>query len=124
MVWLLSYKPILIKVKIGDSAGKIMVTVFWNAKGILSIRYMPKGTTINADSYCEILNDLGEVIYRLQRQLPGEKLFLFHNNTHLHTAQKKLDVLKRYKWTISEHPPYSSDLAPSGVFFLFSAFQR
>ena len=36
-----------------QSAGKIMATVFWDQKGVLLIDFMPTGTTINADAYCE-----------------------------------------------------------------------
>ncbi|GFV62708.1 histone-lysine N-methyltransferase SETMAR [Trichonephila clavipes] len=35
------------------SAGKIMASIFWDRKGVLLCEFMPRGTTINADRYCE-----------------------------------------------------------------------
>ncbi len=46
------------KAKIVSLAGKLMATVFWDVAEILLVRYMPKGTIINADTYCDILHKL------------------------------------------------------------------
>jgi len=35
-----------------------MATVFWDRKGILLIDFMPPGTTINSDRYCDTLRKL------------------------------------------------------------------
>ncbi|GFU76148.1 mariner Mos1 transposase [Trichonephila clavipes] len=40
------------------SAGKIMASIFWDRRGVLLCEFMPRGTTINADRYCETLNKL------------------------------------------------------------------
>lgn len=101
------------KAKIGVSVGKLMATVFWDAKGVLLMRYMPKGTMINAATYCTILKDLREALYRKRLGLRGEEVFLIHDNARPHTAGNTLNVLRSFKWTVFAHPPYSPDLAPS-----------
>jgi hypothetical protein len=37
------------------SAGKILVSNFWDQDGILLIDYLPKGKTINAEYYSSLL---------------------------------------------------------------------
>ena len=37
------------------SAGKIMATIFWDAKGVLLIDYMPHKTTITSQYYADLL---------------------------------------------------------------------
>ena len=37
---------------------KMIVTVFWNRKGILLTEFMAPGTTITSEVYCEMLNKL------------------------------------------------------------------
>ncbi|KAF2879619.1 hypothetical protein ILUMI_26552, partial [Ignelater luminosus] len=39
-----------------------MVTIFWDHQGFVLIKYIPKNTTITADTYCEILKMLRKVI--------------------------------------------------------------
>lgn len=52
------------KAKVVYFAGKIMATVFWDAKDVLLVCYMRKGATINSETYCEVLNDLRTALYR------------------------------------------------------------
>ncbi|GBN98779.1 hypothetical protein AVEN_152534-1 [Araneus ventricosus] len=44
------------------SARKLMVTVFWDAQGILLIEFMTRGTTINSEVYCRTLKKLKRAI--------------------------------------------------------------
>ncbi len=50
-------------------------------------------------------------------------VILFHDNAHPHSAWITQELLKTFNWAIFEHPPYSSDLAPSN-FALFPALKR
>jgi hypothetical protein len=43
------------KFKVCQSAGKVMASVFWDAKGVIHVEFMPQGTTINAHTYCDTL---------------------------------------------------------------------
>lgn len=100
------------------SAGKVMATVFWDSKGILLIDYLERGTTINADRYCDVLKKLKNAIRRKRPGLLRKKVFLLHDNARPHSARKTLDLLHQFDWDVFSHPPYSPDLAPSD-FFLF-----
>jgi hypothetical protein len=37
--------------RVQKSAGKVLISIFWDQDGILLIDYLPKGQTINADYY-------------------------------------------------------------------------
>ncbi|GBM35322.1 Histone-lysine N-methyltransferase SETMAR [Araneus ventricosus] len=50
-------------------------------------------------------------------------LCLLHDNARPHTEHKTKALLKRLKWAVLDHPPYSSDLAPSD-FHLFLYLKR
>ncbi|KAJ4439540.1 hypothetical protein ANN_07664 [Periplaneta americana] len=56
------------KFKYTLSTQKVMATVFWDRKGVLLLDFMPKGTTINANRYCETLRKLRRVIQNKRRE--------------------------------------------------------
>lgn len=111
------------KAKVANSAGKIMATVFWDSQGVLLTRYMPKGTTINSVTYCEVLKDLRAALYRKRPGLKSEKVFLIHDNARPHSSAVTQKLLTDFKWKIFGHPPYSPDLAPSD-FWLFPTLKK
>ena len=46
------------KFKSQQSAGKVMVTVFWDSVGVILVDFMSKGATINSDVYIDTLKKL------------------------------------------------------------------
>lgn len=68
MIWTLPGKPALKKAKVEFSTHKVMATIFFDWQGILLVRYLPKGSRINADSYCDVVKDLRREI---RRKHPG-----------------------------------------------------
>ncbi|KAJ7341156.1 hypothetical protein JRQ81_004950 [Phrynocephalus forsythii] len=40
------------KAKVQKSAGKVMLSVFWDSHGVILTNYLPKGETLNSDYYC------------------------------------------------------------------------
>lgn len=50
------------KAKVVLSAGKVMASVFWDAKGIILVDYLKKGETINSGYYCNLLRCLRDEI--------------------------------------------------------------
>ena len=91
----------------------------WKSQdGILLIDYLPKGHTINAEYYSSLLVLAIDGHFEGKTPTPQEGhqgvLFL-HDNAPAHRAlatQKKLAYLG---FQCLDHPPYSPDLAPSGV---------
>jgi transposase len=37
---------------------------------------------------------------------------ILHDNARSHTANAVTDLLRRWRWEILEHPPYSPDMSP------------
>ncbi|XP_023723171.1 uncharacterized protein LOC111873039 [Cryptotermes secundus] len=50
-------------------SSRLMVTVIWNHRGPLLLDFMPRGATINADSYCGTLACLQAAI---RKKVPGD----------------------------------------------------
>ncbi|XKL59951.1 hypothetical protein PGB90_000967 [Kerria lacca] len=50
--------PCIRKFKSVKSAGKVMLTIFRDARGVVQKEYMARGTTINSNSYCVTLRKL------------------------------------------------------------------
>lgn len=106
------------KFKVRPSAGKVMLSVFWDAKGILLIDFLEHGHTITGDYYANLLTKLHGEIKAKRRGILRRGVLLLHDNAPAHTsavATKRAGVLK---YEILPHPPYSPDLAPSD-FYLF-----
>jgi hypothetical protein len=48
-----------------------------------------------------------------ERRMLTKGVVLLHDNAHPHTAACTNALIKLFNWEISDHPPYSLDLAPS-----------
>ncbi|KAJ4433160.1 hypothetical protein ANN_15417, partial [Periplaneta americana] len=101
------------------STQKVMATVFWDCKGVLLLDFMPKGTMINANRYCETLRNLRRAIQNKRRGMLSRGVVLLHDNARPHTTASTRELLDQFGWEIFDHPPYSPDLAPSD-FHLFT----
>jgi histone-lysine N-methyltransferase SETMAR len=82
-------------------------------KGILLIDFMPPGTTINSDRYCDTLRKLRRAIQNRRRGMLSKGVTLLHDNARPHASRQTQHLLKQFGWTVMPHPPYSPDLAPS-----------
>jgi len=60
--WRHSDSPGPKKFRVQKSAGKFLVSIFWDQDGILLIDYLPKGQTINAEFYSSLLVQLKDVL--------------------------------------------------------------
>ncbi|GBM10033.1 Histone-lysine N-methyltransferase SETMAR [Araneus ventricosus] len=104
-------------------ARKLMVTVFWDAQEILLIEFMTRGTTINSEVYCHTLKELQRAIQKKCRGLLSSGVVLLHDNARPQTAVRTGEVLRKFKWDVFQHPPYSPELATSD-FHLFTAMKK
>lgn len=105
------------------SAGKIMASVFWDRKGVLLCEFLPRGTTINADRYCETLKKLRRAIQNKRRGMLRKGVRFHHDNARPHTANRTAALIEGFGWEMVSHPPYSPDLAPSD-FHLFTELKK
>ena len=104
------------KFKLSPSAGKVMISVFWDNCGVLLVDYLPKGETINSERYQETLKKLARAIRTKRPNM--HNVILHHDNARPHTARATIDAIAAKGWTVLPHPAYSPDLAPSD-FHLF-----
>ena len=95
--WKQAGSPPLKKFKLSSSAGKVLLVAFWNSCGIILAHFMPKGQTVTARYYSEVI-------------LKKRKLKKLHSRL----AQKNVllhDNALSFKWPLLFYTPYSSDLA-------------
>ena len=101
------------KVQRKQGALKVMHMIFFDMNGVILRWPVPIGTTINAQYYKKVLQDILRPAIRKERPGLLESGILFHHdNAPVHTARAVTDVLAGYKWELLEHPRYSPDLAP------------
>ena len=103
-----------LKAKTVPSAGKVMVTVFWDCDGIIFIDYLKKGVTINSHYFSSLLRDgLRTALKNRRRGKLTSRPLLQMDNARPHTAAITQQTVEQLGWTVLPHPPYSPDLAPS-----------
>ena len=86
MQWRHSGSPRPKKFKTQQSAGKVMATVFWDKEGILMTNYLPKGQTVNAEYYSNLLCRLKEAL-KEKRRGKLRKGVLFVQDNHCTCSQ-------------------------------------
>ena len=98
------------KFKTQPSAGKVMFTTFWDAKGVIMVMdILPKRSTITGVYYANLLDH--------PRKL-SKGVLLQQDNATADTCKVAMDAVQRNGYKLIPHPAYSPDLAPSD-FFLF-----
>ena len=98
---------------------ELMLSVFWDSKGIVLLDFLEKKRTMNSDYYCNLL----ESAQTRRRKPRNSPLWLLHDNAPIHTSQKTVDTLNKAGFEIIAHPPYSPDMAPSD-FYLFQHLKK
>ena len=105
------------------SAGKVMATVFWDAKGVIMLDFLPKRSTITGVYYANLLDQLRTAIREKRRGKLSKGVLLQQGNARVHTCKVAMDAVERNGYELIPHPAYSPDLAPSD-FFLFPNLEK
>jgi len=122
--WRHSSSPKPKKFQTEPSAGKVMLTLFWDEKGIILEHYTPRGTTVMSTSYPDLLkNHLQPAIKSKQRELLSSGVLLQHDNARPHTAHTTVATITDLHFECPPQPPYSPDLAPSD-FYMFGPLKE
>ena len=101
-----------------------MLTVFWESQSLVLEHYQERGTTINSARYSEVLTDrLKPAIRSRHRGLLSKSVVLLHDNARPHIAAHTAETLRKLKFKVMAHPPYSPDLAPSD-YHLFGPLEK
>jgi hypothetical protein len=85
------------------SARKLMVTVFWDRKGVLIVEFMKQGTTIMSEVYCKTPKILGRLIQNKRRGILTSSAELLHGNVHVHIVTITQALLEHFNWEFSSH---------------------
>lgn len=103
---------------------KVMLSIWWDYKGIIYFEIQPKNVTINSNIYCEQLTNLNEALKKKRPELANRKGIVFHHdNARPHTSLVTQKKLLELGWDVLPHPPYSPDIAPSD-YHLFRSLQN
>jgi len=105
------------------SAGKVLVSIFWDQDGILLIDYVPKGQTINAEYYLYLLVQLEDILKEKRLGKFTKRVLVLHDNAPAHrtvATQMKLTYLGFQRLY---HPPYSPNRTPSD-YHLFPGLKK
>ncbi|GBO17823.1 Histone-lysine N-methyltransferase SETMAR [Araneus ventricosus] len=79
---------------------------------------MPKGTTINANRYCETKKTTASHPKQETRNA-FKGIVLLHDSALPDTAHATQELLDQFGWGFFDHPPYSPDLSPSDFHLFF-----
>ena len=97
---------------------KVMVTVWWSAKGVIHYSFLKPGETINAHKYTQEIIKMHQKLGKLQPALVNRKgPILLHDNARPHVAKHTLQKLNNLGYETLPHPPYSPDLSPTDYHF-------
>lgn len=96
---------------------QIMLSVWWDSKGVVWFELLPPHTTITAAYYSSQLQRLNAQL-AIKRPRHGKVRFL-HDNARPHVAKVTRAKLVELGWEVLPHPAYSPDLAPSADYHLF-----
>ena len=84
--------------------------LFWDMRGVLLVEFQEHDRTVNASSYCSLLERLKTAIRTKRKGLLTQEVILLHDNARLHTARLTLQTVEQLGLEVLPHPPYSPDL--------------
>jgi hypothetical protein len=105
------------------SAGKVMLTLFFDRHGPLLIGWLPKRITVNANHCGETLECLRSATKDKRSGMLPRRIILFHDNVRPHSARTTCEKLQQFWWEVLPHSPYSPDLSPCD-YHIFSANEK
>ena len=89
---------------------KVMLTCFFDSRGIAYHEYAPQGQSINKEYYLQVLRRLREAVQRKRPDMWAAKNFqLHHDNAPAHSARVILAFLAKNSMSLVRQAPYSPD---------------
>ena len=93
-----------------------MVSVFWDAHGVISIDYLEKGRTITGAYYAALLDRLVDEIRKKRPHLKKRKILFHYDKARSYTSNIAQAKKHELGFESLPHPPYSPDLALSDYY--------
>ncbi|UYV68939.1 hypothetical protein LAZ67_6001728 [Cordylochernes scorpioides] len=122
--WKQPHEPRPKKARQVRSNVKVLLTVFFDCRGVVHHEFLPKGITVNKEYYLQVMRNLREAIRQKRPDLWKNKNWLLHHdNAPAHTSLLVRDFLAKNNTLMMPQPPYFPDLA-SCDFFLFPKLKR
>ncbi|UYV77670.1 hypothetical protein LAZ67_15001859 [Cordylochernes scorpioides] len=122
--WKLPHEPRPKKARQVRSNVKVLMTVFFDCRGLVHHEFLPQGRTVKKGYYLQVMRNLREAIRQKRPDLWKNKNWLLHHdNAPAHTPLLVRDFLAKNNTLMMPQPPYSPDLAPCD-FFLFPKLKR
>jgi hypothetical protein len=91
-----------------------MLTIFWDARGVLYTEFVTKASTVNSGRYCANLRSLTQRIRRIRSE--RNTGLLHRDNARPHCSAQTQDDMTSLKFIALSHTPYKPELAPSDLF--------
>jgi len=83
------------KFRTQPSVGKVMLTLFWDKRGVILEHYMPRGNTVTSTMYADLLkNHLHPAIKFKWRGRLSTGVLLQHDNGRSHTARSTVTTIQ------------------------------
>ncbi|UYV71165.1 hypothetical protein LAZ67_8001971, partial [Cordylochernes scorpioides] len=112
--WKLPHEPRPKKARQVRSNVKVLLTVFFDCRGVVHHEFLPQGRTVNKEYYLQVMRNLRKAIRQKRPDLWRKKNWLLHHdNAPAHTSLLVRDFLAKTNTLMIPQPPYSPDLAPS-----------
>ncbi|UYV76531.1 hypothetical protein LAZ67_14001018 [Cordylochernes scorpioides] len=122
--WKLPHEPRPKKARQVRSNVKVLLTVFFDCRGVVHHEFLPQGRTVKKEYYLQVMRNFREAIRQKRPDLWKNKNWLLHHdNAPAHTSLLVRDFLAKNNTLMMPQPPYSPELAP-GDFFLFPKLKR
>ncbi|UYV68017.1 hypothetical protein LAZ67_5002806 [Cordylochernes scorpioides] len=122
--WKLPHEPRPKKARRVRSNVKVLLTVFFDCRGVVHHEFLPQSRTVNKEYYLQVMRNFREAIRQKRPDLWKNKNWLLHHdNAPAHTSLLVRDFLAKNNTLMMPQPPYSPDLAPCD-FFLFPKLKR
>ncbi|UYV71809.1 hypothetical protein LAZ67_9000495 [Cordylochernes scorpioides] len=122
--WKLPHEPRPKKARQVRSNVKVLLTVFFDCRGVVHHEFLPQGRTVNKEYYLQVMRNLREAIRQKRSDLWKNKNWLLHHdNAPAHTSLLVRDLLAKNNTLMMPQPPYSPELAPCD-FLLFRKLKR
>ncbi|UYV85044.1 hypothetical protein LAZ67_X004391 [Cordylochernes scorpioides] len=122
--WKLPHEPRPKKARQVRSNVKVLLTVFFDCRGVVHHEFLPQGRTVNKEYYLQVMRNFREAIRQKSPDLWKNKNWLLHHdNAPAHTSLLVRDLLAKNNTLMMPQPPYSPDLPPCD-FFLFPKLKR
>jgi len=104
---------------------KIMLSIWWDMKGVVHWELLDRNLTITAEIYCQQLDRLNSALIQIRPSLVNRKgVLLHHDNARPHIARLTIQKIGELGYEVMPHPAYSPDMAPSDYHLFRSLYHH